>query len=75
MNCPKCGTNLDVTKVKLAHGRVNFDKNEVYLEETRECPKCHAVLAAGKKEIEAFMRGKPTSKMASRYAEMALEGG
>lgn len=67
MNCPKCGTNLDVTKVKLGHGHWGHL-------ETRTCPKCWAVLAVGKKEIEAFMRGKPTSEMAKWFAEMAFEG-
>jgi len=70
MNCPKCGINLDVTKVKLGQGHWEHD-NDV---ETRTCPKCHAVLAVGKEEIDALMRGKPTSKMASRLAEVALEG-
>lgn len=72
MNCPRCGTNLDVAKVKLGQGTLLKWNNDV---ETRTCPKCHAVLAVGKDEIEALMRGKPTSKMASRLAEIALKGG
>lgn len=69
MNCPKCGTDLNVTKVRL--DRNPRMKSE---EELRRCPDCGVVLAVGKTEIDAFMRGKLTHKMVMKYADIIFEG-
>lgn len=77
MNCPKCGTDLNVTKVQLTHSVVEIAhemSSGPILWETRGCPNCHLVLAVGKTEIDAFMRGKLTHDMAMKYADIIFEG-
>jgi len=61
--------DLNVAKVRLDCTARMKSKEEV-----RRCPECGVVLATGKTEIDAFMRGKLTHEMAMRYADIIFEG-